>query len=187
MRIYCMRTTIALCLLVASIPLCAQYGPPAKDLEDALFFMREIQRQVEPAVLEARDRAAVFVLVARMHTKLIGKEPATEVSDAIRSIDDFLYRREQSGKALSQQNLKTLMSVRKELEIVQPPYAIPALRDRLHHEFVHNLERQVLKDMHNNERLQTEWDSFVRRLLKPTYSEGLSGVTLTATEIPAQD
>ena len=32
-RIHCMRTTIALCLLFASIPLCAQYGPPAKDLE----------------------------------------------------------------------------------------------------------------------------------------------------------
>ena len=41
--------------------------------------------------------------------------------------------------------------------------------------------------MRNSERLQMEWDSFAGRLLKPTYSEGLSGVTLAATEVPAQD
>jgi hypothetical protein len=177
-----MKITIALWLLLAASPLFAQYGPPAKDLDEAQFFMREIQRQLEPAVTEARDRAAVFSAVTRAHNKLIGKEPAAEVSDAIKVIDDFLYRRKQSGKELSRENLKTLDSVRKELELAQPPYAIPVLYERLHHAFVHNLERQVLKDMADIERLRGEWDSFALRLLKPTYNEGIAGVTAAAKE-----
>ncbi|MGZ5442736.1 MAG: hypothetical protein ACXW5U_12010 [Thermoanaerobaculia bacterium] len=71
-----MKITIALCLLIASSPLFAQYGPPAKDLDEALFFMKEIQRQLEPAVAEARERAVVFKLVGNVQNKLIGNGAA---------------------------------------------------------------------------------------------------------------
>jgi hypothetical protein len=180
-----MKITIALCLLFVSATLSAQYGPPAKDLEEGLFFLKEIQRQLEPAVNEARERAVVFKLVANVQTRLIGRDPGTEISDAIRSIDDFFYRRRQSARTLSPENLKTLESVRKELELQQPPYTIVALRERLHHEFVHPLQMKVLTDMRDIERLKSEWENFVGRHLRPTYDEGLAGITV-ATKEPGQ-
>ena len=178
-----MRTTLALCLLFASAPLFAQYGPPAKDLDDAFFFMQEIRRQIEPAVNEARDQAEVFHLVSRAHNKLIGKEPATEVSAAIAMLDEYLERRERGGRVLSRENHRTIESVRKELELQQPPYTILALRERLHHEFVHNLERQALKNLKSIERLEAEWEMFVQRNIKPVKSETMAGVTVTAAEM----
>jgi len=177
-----MKTTLAVCLVLVSTTLSAQYGPPAKDLDEAQFFMREIQRQIEPAVTEARDRAVVLGILTRAQNKLIGKEPASEISDAIRAIDDFLYRREQSGKELSRENLKTLAAVRKELEIQQPPYAVLALRERLHHEFVHPLESQSLKDLQAIERLQMEWEAFIERHVKPLDREVMSAVTTSIKE-----
>ncbi|HEV7243334.1 MAG TPA: hypothetical protein VGQ36_29180 [Thermoanaerobaculia bacterium] len=178
-----MKTAIALCLLFASTPLFAQYGPPAKDLDEAFFFMQEIRRQLEPALNEARDQAEVFHLVSRMHNKLIGKEPATEVSAAIDMLDDYLDRRGRASKTLSRENEKTIASVRKELELQQPPYAILALRERLHHEFVHNLERQALKNLKSIERLEAEWEMFVQRNMRPAKLETMSGITATAAEM----
>ena len=177
-----MKTAIAMCLLLVSLPVCAQYGPPAKDLEDAQFFMRELQRQLGPAATEARDRAQVFTTVARAANKLVGREPATEISDAIAILDDFVERRRRGGNELSRDNEQTISSVRKELELAQPPYAIPALRERLHHEFVHTLQRQVLEDLNRVKRLQGEWEMFVSRFLEPVEKETMSGVTLAARE-----
>lgn len=116
---------------------------------------------------------------------LSGKEPAGELSRAIDLLDDFLERRERSGKALSRENLKTLMSVHKELELAQPPYDILSLRERLHHEFVHNLERQALKNLHLIKQLETEWENFGRRFMKPINDETMGGVSLTAKEMRA--
>lgn len=177
-----MKTTLALCLVFVSTTLFAQYGPPAKDLDEAQFFMREIQRQLEPAMNEVRDRAAVFATVARAHNRLVGKEPASEISDAMKIVDDFVDRRRRSGKELSRENQKTLDSVHKELELAQPPYAIAALRERLHHEFVHPLERQVLKDMGDLERLKQLGEAFVARFIAPTVQEGMAGLTIAAKE-----
>ena len=118
----------------------------------------------------------------RVHNRLIGKEPAAEISDAMKVVDDFLDRRARSGKELSRENQKTVDSVRKELDLAQPPYAIGALRERLHHEFVHPLERQVLKDMNDLERLKQSWEGFVSRFVTPTYQEGLAGLAMAAKE-----
>jgi hypothetical protein len=178
-----MRTILALFALLVAFPLSAQYGPPAKDLEEAQFFLRELQRQIEPAINEARDQAVVFGLVARVHTRLVGKEPATELSDGIKLIDDFLERRHRAGNELSRENEKTLASVRRELELAQPPYAILALRDRLHHEFVHNLERQALKNLQRVEQMQSEWMVLEQRQFKPLRDAVMSGVTITASEV----
>jgi hypothetical protein len=174
-----MKLTIALCLLLAST-LFGQYGPPAKDLEDASFFMQELRRQLEPAITEARDQAEVFHLVARMHNKLIGKEPATEISNAMKMLDEYVERR---TRPLSRENLQTITSVRKELELQQPPYSVPALRERLHHEFVHNLERQALKNLKSIERLEGEWEMFVKAHVERVKRETMAGVTVTAAEM----
>jgi hypothetical protein len=178
-----MKHLLALSLLFGAVSLSAQYGPPARDLEEAQFFLRELQRQIEPAITEARDQAIVFGLVSRVHNKLIGKEPATEISDGIKLIDDFLDRRHRAANELSRENVKTLASVRKELELAQPPYAILALRDRLHHEFVHNLERQALKNLQRVEQMESEWSVLQQRQFKPLRDAVMSGVTITASEV----
>ena len=176
-----MRTIAAVCLLLIAGPLCAQYGPPAKDLEDAQFYMRDLMRQLEPAITEARDLAQVYKLVTGIHTRIVGKQPDLETEEAIKDIDRFIERREESGKPLSQDNLKILGSVRKEIELAaQPPYPIAALRERLHHEFVHPLERQALTNLRLIEQLETQWRMFTTRFIDEVKKETMNAVTITA-------
>jgi hypothetical protein len=177
-----MKKLLALLAFAAS-PLFAQYGPPAKDLEDAQFYMREILRQLEPAMTETREQAVVFALVARAHNMLIGKEPAEEIARAMKSLDDFMERRERGGKELSRENLKTILSIRKELELAQPPYDILALRERLHHEFVHPLELQALANLAKVENLEGQWQMFVSRWLEPIKKDTMNGVRATALDL----
>ncbi len=175
-----MRTILALFLLLGVPPLFGQYAPPARDLDEAVKYMNELTRQLEPALKEARDQAYVFGLVARATNRLAGKEPAQEVSAAKKLIDDFLDARERSGVELSRENAKTIASVRQELELAQPPYAIAALRERLHHEFVHPLERKALRDLERIEQLRMEWEFLHERHVKMLEKSILSGVQTTA-------
>src|SRR5689334_11608528 len=178
-----MRTTLLTLLLLCACPLFAQYGPPAKDLEEAQFFMREITRQMEPALTEARDTAQVFTVVAKAHNYLINKQPADELDLARKALVDFLDRREKAGKPLSRENQRTMDSVLKEIELgSQPPVNVPALRERLHHEFVHNLERQCLKNKRALEELEEAWKRLVLMGFEPTYKETMNGIAETARQ-----
>jgi len=178
-----MRTRMLLLLLLCACPLFAQYGPPAKDLEDAQFFMREITRQLEPALTEARDTAQVFSVVARAHNYLTGRQPSDELDLAKKALNDFLDRREMAGKPLSRENQKTMDSVLKELELgSQPPVNVLALRERLHHAFVHNLERQCLKNQRALQTLEEDWKRLVLMGFEPTYKETMTGIAETARE-----
>ncbi|HEX7830547.1 MAG TPA: hypothetical protein VF787_12875 [Thermoanaerobaculia bacterium] len=172
-----------LLVMAATLPLSAQYGPPAKDLEEASFYVREITRQIEPAITEARDQAEVFETVSRATNRLAGVKPAEELAAAIKIIDDYLERRERRERPLSRENERSIASVRKELELAQPPYAIGALRERLHHEFVHNLERQALRNLARLEALELQWTNLRARLLDPCEKDILRGVRETAKEL----
>ena len=182
-RITCMKTTVALFLLLGAAPLFGQYAPPARDLDEAIEYVRELTRQLEPAIKEARDQAHVFGLVARAANKLSGKEPATELAAAKELIDNFVEQRERSGNELSRENLKTLASVRQELELAQPPYAILALRDRLHHEFVHVLERKALRDLQRVDQMKAEWEVLMQRHVQAFDRTVMSGIEITAAPV----
>lgn len=182
-RIRCMRTIVALFLCLGAAPLFGQYNPPARDIDEAVRYVSELTRQLEGALKETREQAAVFGLVARAHNRLVGKEPATELASAKKLIDDFLDQRERAGVELSRENLKTLATVRQELELAQPPYALPALRERLHHEFVHPLERQALRDLQRIEMMEQEWAVLVQRHLDPIRKSIMSGVETTAAAV----
>lgn len=180
------RVMVALVLLAGVTPLFAQYGPPARDLEDAQQILKEIERQLTPAVLEARDRAEVLDVIAKAHNRLEGALPATEISSAIKDIDTYVERRMNVEHELSRENQKVLDSVRKELELASnPPYAIAALRERLHHEFVHPLERQVLRNLAEMEQLNQIWERWVFARMNRAREESMRAInTVAADGIP---
>ncbi|HVG25001.1 MAG TPA: hypothetical protein VND45_12650 [Thermoanaerobaculia bacterium] len=175
-----MKTIVALFVFFGTIPLFGQYNPPARDIEEATKYVVELSRQLEPAMKEARDQAVVFTVVARAHNMLLGKEPAAELTSAKKILDDFLEQRERSGNELSRENLKTLASVRQELELAQPPYAIAALRERLHHQFVHPLELQALRDLQRMEQMEKDFAMIVERHFAPVRRATMSGIEITA-------
>jgi hypothetical protein len=178
-----MRTVVAVLLLAGAAPLFGQYGPPARDLDEAVQFVRELSRQLEPAIKEAREQAIVFGLVARATNKLVGKEPATEVAAAKELIDNFIEQRDRAGTELSRENQKTLASVMQELQLAQPPYAIPALRERLHHEFVHPLERKALRDLQRVGQMKNEWEMLMQRHVESLDRAIMAGVEATAAPV----
>ena len=177
------RAIVVLFLLAGTVPLFAQYGPPAKDLDDAQQILEEIERQLAPAVSEARERAEVLSVIARAHNRLEGALPATEIGAALEDIATFLERRDRNDQPLSRENQKAIDSVRKELELASnPPYAIAALRERLHHEFVHPLERQVLANLADLEQLEQVWERFARSQMARARDESMRAINIVAMD-----
>lgn len=177
------HAAVALLALLSSVPLVAQYGPPARDLDDAQQILKEIERQLTPAVNDARERADVLNVIARAHNRLEGALPATEITAAIDILDTFLERRERNNEPLSRENQRAIDSVRKELELAKnPPFAIAALRERLHHDFVHPLERQVLANLAEMEQLEKIWERFARGPMARAREESMRAINVVALD-----
>jgi hypothetical protein len=183
MEVRMARVIVALFLLSGAVPLFAQYGPPARDLDDAQQILKEIERQLTPAVAEAREQAEVLNVIAKAHNQLEGALPATEITSAIKIIDDYLERLDRNEHELSRENRKTIDSVRKELELASnPPYAIPALRERLHHEFVHPLEREVLANLADLNQLEQTWNRFLMSQMARAREESMGAIATVAID-----
>ncbi len=181
-----MRIIVAMLVVLASCPLFAQYGPPVDDLDDAALALREFAPQLERPFNEARDQAQVLNVIAKATNRLAGLKPAEEVAFGLKIIDDFLEVRERQSKPLSRENLNSLMTVRKELELQQPPYSVVALRERLHHEFVHPMEREALANKAKVETLLSLWEAFRIRNVEMFNRELMTAIREVAKEQSVQ-
>ena len=145
-------------------------------LNEALKFM-------EKPVTVVREKAAVLALIARVQNTLMGKESA-EITDAKKLIDDFLDRRERADKPLAIENMRTVASVRQELEHASVTNAPPlVLRERLHHEFVHPLQREVMRSIQDLEKIEQEFAYFRSRHMEFAVRESMGAIGSALSDV----
>lgn len=173
--------SMASVLLAAS--LFGQYGPPARDLDEAVRLLQEVQRQIEPAVAAARDEAAVLNVITRAQNELKGNQPVTAVDSALNIVDEFVERREKNDRDFSRDLRRTLASVRREIEQARvPPHSLEETRERLHHQYVHPLQRQVMRNAQHLQQFAQFVQAFEGRYLRPAMSELLGSTAFASTD-----
>jgi hypothetical protein len=183
-----MRIIVALFVLAAASPLVAQYsGPPPETLQDSARVLNEALRFMEKPVIAARDKASILVVVAMVQNTLVGNESA-EITDAKKIIDDFLDRRERADKPLSPENMRTIVSVRQELEHASATNAPPlVLRERLHHEFVHPLQREVMRSVRELELIEQEFSHFRSRHLEFAMRDSIGAIGAALLDVKQKE
>jgi hypothetical protein len=142
-----MKTILVLAVLL--VP-CAALAQPAKDLFDAQQAARQHERDLQPAVQLARETAGVLRLFLQVEGTLGNTQlPAGSALDkAIIQMQDYdrdLARR----RALIPQDVRKRMAVGEQM-LEHARYLTSAdltlLRDKWHHEFVHQMSRRVAED-----------------------------------------
>lgn len=147
--------------------------------------LREALQQMENAVHKVRDDAAILSLISRVQNRLLGKEAAGEMTDGMKLIDEFIERRERQNRPLSPDHMRLLMSVRKELEVAHaPPYPTFALRERLHHDFIHPLQREVMRNVHHIEQFENDYEMFHSRHLEFALRESMGAIAAALSDVP---
>lgn len=162
----------------------AQYGPPARDLRDAARMLQDVQRLIEPAIAAVRDDTAVLNALSKAEKQLKDPQPMSSFDDATKVIDDFARRRAGIDSPLSRDLQITVDAARRILIETRPAMNPAAARERMHHQVVHPLQRQVIRNIEQLQQLTQQLQFMSQRATMPALPEALNAAGYASTDIP---
>src|SRR5438477_12313344 len=136
-------------LLLALVTPLAARAQPARDLFDALQATRAHERDLAPALAQARETAGALRALLQAEQKLGDTQyPAASALDrAITILDDYNHDLEKRKVYLPKDVRRTLDEAHAILDEARFP--MPSdntfVRDRLHHQSVHRLSQRVMQ------------------------------------------
>ena len=178
-----MRTALTLAIVLSTPSLFAQYGPPARDLRDAVRMLQETQRQIDPAIAVVRDEVAVLNSLAKAEKQLKEAQPMSSFDDATKVIDEYLQHRRAVDPPLSRELQRTVDEARRILEATRPMMNVPAARERLHHEIVHPLQRQVVRSAGELQQISQQLQFMSQRVMNQVLPEALGAAAYASTDV----
>jgi hypothetical protein len=179
------RVMLAVTMALSTASLCAQYGAPARDLRDAVRMLQEVQRLIDPAIAAAHDEAAVLNMLAKAGEQLKDAQPMSSFDDASKVIDEFVDKR--SGRddpGLARDMRASIDAARRILAESRPPMNVALARERLHHEVIHPLQRQVLRNAGELEELAAACQFMSQRYLTRPLPEAIAAATYASVDPP---
>lgn len=178
------RAVLAVMLFLPSIAAFGQYGPPARDLRDAVKMLQDAQRLIEPAITAIRDNSAVLMALAKAEKQLKDAQPMTSFDDADKVIKEYLDHRENLESTLSRDLQKTIAEAQRILRENRALNNVALAREKLHHLIVHPLQRQVVRDVEQLQQVTQQLQFMSQRAMIPALSEALAATTYASTDLP---
>lgn len=180
-----MRTTlVAVTILALATTASAQYVPPARDINEATRMITEVGRALQPVLNQAKEHAAVATLLQKVQRQL-ADDNAGALTAAMDSIDEYLRQRESADQPNSRDMLRHIEAVRAKIEqqkLLPSTNDLKPLREDIHHEHVHPLQKIVLGDANAYQQLSDSLDQ-LKRLLQTTTRAAISAAELGMTEV----
>jgi hypothetical protein len=178
------RAILALMLLVPAGSVVAQYGPPARDLRDAVKMLQETQRLIEPAIAAVRDDTAVLNAIAKAEKQLKNAQPMSSLDDATKVLNEFEDHRNAVEPAISRDLARVIESARRIIAEGRATMNAAAAREKLHHDVVHPLQRQVMRNVDQLQQLVQQLNMMAQRSSFQAVPEALNAVGYASTDAP---
>ena len=128
--------------------------PPARDLNDVQRLTAEYQRLTRDAVAEPGRYADALLLLAAVHSSLRDGPAPAAIDDALAKIDGYMRKHERDDPPLPKDVVRYVRLAKTWLEDAKmgPSPELLPLRERIHHEIMHPLQRILLVQV---EQMQT--------------------------------
>jgi len=178
------RPLLVLALFLPAAAAHAQYGPPARDLRDAVKMLQEVQRLIEPAISAIRDDTAFLNALSKAEKQLKDPQPMTSFDDAGKVIEEFLQHRGNIDPPLSRELQGAVAEAQRILKDAHSLTNVRMARERLHHDVVHPLQRQVIRNVDQLQQLSQQLAFMSQRFMSTTMPEALNAAAYASTDVP---
>ena len=143
----------------------------------------DFQRQVLPAVTAVRDHSAVLMMLTKAHNQLVAGAPLSSIHAALRTIDEFLGKRRTDDRPLPRELERTVVRVRQQIESAKlgpPPTDLEPLRDTIHHETIHPLQAEALRNARQIQELADAYERLRDQLTRGALPEAIGAAGAAA-------
>jgi hypothetical protein len=156
---------LSLLFLAASIH--AQYAPPARDLQDVSRLTAEYQRLTKDAMAEPVRYAEGLGVLTSAHTALRDGPVLQALDSALNRIEDYERRHERDDPPIPrdvQRFFKLAKTWIQDVKMGPPPADTLELRERIHHELIHPMQRNLLAQVQQMQQIALSFQSMANGL-----------------------
>ena len=179
-----MKAAAVAVMLLWTAPLFGQYpGAPARDVKDAVRMLQEMQRLIEPAIDAVRDEAAVLGALAKAAEQLKDAQPASSFDDAGKVITRFLDQRN-ANDPLPRELARSIREAQRILDLNKPILNVAAAREQLHHDVIHPLQREAMRNAGDLQQLTQQLQFIQMRMVAQPLAEILGSTAYASTDPP---
>jgi len=142
----------------------AQYMPPARDLSDVGRLTAEYQRLTAPALQEPGKYADALVLITSVHVSLREGPALPAIDNALEKIHQYQSKHEKDDPPLPKDVVRYVNLAKTWLEDAKmgPSPDLLTLRERIHHEIMHPMQRYLLQQIELMQQVSNQIDALSR-------------------------
>jgi len=152
--------------LALALSASAQYMPPARDLVDVQRLTNEYQRLTMPALQEPGRYADALILMTSVHASLREGPALPAIDNALEKLNQYMSRHEKDDPPLPKDVVRYVNLAKTWLEDAKmgPPPDLLSLRERIHHEIMHPMQRHVLQQIELMQQAANSIDALSRAM-----------------------
>ena len=141
------RTISVVAVLFFACSAFAQFMPPARDLRDVQALTAEYQRLTTPALAEPMKWAEGLSLITSVHVSLRNEPALPAIDNALEKIRAWETKHERDDPPPPKEVVRYVKLTKTWLEDAKsgPPPSLYAIREQIHHEVMHPMQRYVLQ------------------------------------------
>ncbi len=179
-----MKAGIMVATMFWTASLLGQYaGAPARDVRDAVRMLQETQRLMEPAIAGVRDEVTVLSMLVKAQNQLKRAQPASSFDEAVQVIDDFAAKRKDDA-TLSRDLERSIADARRILAVNRPILNVDAAREQLHHQVIHPLVREAMRNALDLQQLGQQLQGLQGRMVGQVLPEIYSATGFASVDPP---
>lgn len=155
-----------LVVLAFALSASAQFMPPATDLNDVQRLTSEYQRLTQWALTEPSRYADALVVITSVHISLREGPALSAIDDGIAKIDQYLSKHERDEPPVSKDIIRYMKLCKTWLEDAKmaPSPDLYTLRERVLHEIMHPMQRNLLLQVEALQRVANQMDAISRMI-----------------------
>jgi hypothetical protein len=140
--------------------------PPARDLNDVQRLTTEYQRLTMSALQEPAKYADALLLISSVHVSLRDGPALSAIDDALGKIEKYTSKHERDDPPLPKDIVRYVALCKTWLEDAKmgPPPDLLSLRERIHHEVMHPMQRYLLQQIEQMQQVSNNIDVMSRAM-----------------------
>lgn len=160
------RTLWVVAVLCFACSAFAQFMPPARDLQDVLSLTTEYQRLTRPAFAEPGKWAEGLVLITSVHISLRNEPAPMAIDNALEKIKQWEAKHERDDPPPPKEVVRYVKLVKTWLEDAKsgPSPNLYTLREQIHHEVMHPMQRYVLQQVEQTQNVVNTFQAMSTQL-----------------------
>lgn len=158
-----MRSLLLFVVTLVALPSFGQYIPPARDRAEAMRLIPACNAALKPVLNGFKEDADLMLVVINVQRRLAG-DNLSAIDAALDALDEFVSEHAEGMQPDTKRHIEVIQQRLKTAKMGTAPTNLSQLREEIHHEHIHPIQRLLITDANTLQQLADQESVLLRMM-----------------------